>query len=116
MLITVELLRIIFTDHHIFHVGVTSTLDHFVDLNIEVLWISPFFKSPLKCMGYDVSNYTAIDPTFGTFDDFRELINEMEKRGLVKLCLKNNYCMYQFVYHASHSVVELNIFRTWLET
>lgn len=56
-------------------------LDHFVDLGIETIWISPFFKSPMQDLGYDVSDYMDIDPTYGTMADFDQLMEEMRKRG-----------------------------------
>ncbi len=59
-------------------------LDYFVDLGVETLWLTPFYKSPQFDTGYDIANYTDIDPIFGTFDDFDELVKEMKKRG--------NYC------------------------
>ncbi|XP_060864731.1 maltase A3-like [Metopolophium dirhodum] len=62
--------------------GITEELDHFVDLGIEIVWINPIFKSPMYDMGYDVENYTMIDPIFGSMTDFEELISEMNKRGL----------------------------------
>lgn len=56
-------------------------LDHFVNLGIETIWLSPYFKSPMRDMGYDVSNFVDIDPKFGTIEDFDELIRQMKKRG-----------------------------------
>uniref|UniRef100_A0A2H8TXU8 alpha-glucosidase n=1 Tax=Melanaphis sacchari TaxID=742174 RepID=A0A2H8TXU8_9HEMI len=62
--------------------GITEELDHFVDLGIKIVWINPIFKSPMYDMGYDVENYTMIDPIFGKMADFEELISEMNKRDL----------------------------------
>lgn len=62
-------------------VGITQQLDYFVELGVEIVWINPIFKSPMDDMGYDVENYTVIDPIFGTMDDFDELISEMNKRS-----------------------------------
>lgn len=61
--------------------GITKELDHFVDLGIDIVWINPIFKSPMYDMGYDVENYTMIDPIFGSMADFEELISEMNKRS-----------------------------------
>lgn len=58
-------------------------LDHFVNLGIETIWLSPYFKSPMRDMGYDVSNFVDIDPNFGTLEDFDELIRQMKKRGKI---------------------------------
>lgn len=62
--------------------GVTSKLDYFVDLNISAFWLSPIFKSPMVDFGYDISNFTAIDPIFGTTNDFKKLTTEAHARGL----------------------------------
>lgn len=62
-------------------IGITQELDYFVDLGVKIVWINPIFKSPMDDIGYDVENYTIIDPIFGTMDDFKELISEMNKRG-----------------------------------
>ncbi|KAK7585939.1 hypothetical protein V9T40_000118 [Parthenolecanium corni] len=62
--------------------GIQSKLDHFEDLGIETVWITPFYKSPMNDLGYDVMNYTDIDPLYGTMEDFDELLNDMNERGL----------------------------------
>lgn len=63
------------------HTGIAQELDYFVDLGVKILWISPIFESPMDDTGYDVENYTTIDPIFGSMSDFEELISEMNKRG-----------------------------------
>jgi hypothetical protein len=50
--------------------GITGRLSHIAELGADAIWISPFFKSPMKDFGYDVSNYVDIDPIFGTIADF----------------------------------------------
>src|SRR5690606_25243897 len=50
--------------------GIEEKLDHIVSLGVDAIWISPFFKSPMKDFGYDVSDYRAIDPIFGDMQDF----------------------------------------------
>jgi oligo-1,6-glucosidase len=62
--------------------GVTQKLDYLKNLGIETVWISPFFKSPMDDNGYDVSDYEAIDPLFGTMADFDEMLREMKKRRM----------------------------------
>ncbi|MGE6648954.1 alpha-glucosidase family protein [Shewanella colwelliana] len=54
--------------------GIIAKLDYIASLNVDAIWISPFFKSPMKDFGYDISDYRAIDPLFGTMADFDELI------------------------------------------
>lgn len=61
--------------------GIKSKIDHFRELQIGSIWISPFYESPLVDMGYDISNFTNINPVFGTLADFEELSKEAEKRG-----------------------------------
>ncbi len=62
--------------------GVTLKLDYLKDLGVDCLWLLPFYKSPLKDDGYDVSDYYEIQPEYGTMDDFRELVEEAHSRGL----------------------------------
>ncbi|MCX7282810.1 MAG: alpha-amylase family glycosyl hydrolase [Novosphingobium sp.] len=54
--------------------GITARLDHVARLGADAIWISPFFKSPMKDFGYDVSDYCDVDPIFGTLADFDALI------------------------------------------
>jgi alpha-glucosidase len=67
--------------------GVISKLDYLNDgkgggLGIDAIWFSPFFASPQRDFGYDISDYRSIDPEYGTMDDFRELLAEAHKRGI----------------------------------
>ena len=62
--------------------GITSRLDYLRSLGVDILWITPFFSSPLKDNGYDIRDYYRIDPVFGTMEDFDELVEEAEKRGM----------------------------------
>jgi len=62
--------------------GITAKLEYLANLGVDALWISPFFKSPMKDYGYDVSDYTDIDPLFGTRDDFRTLLDKAHKLDL----------------------------------
>src|SRR5512134_637495 len=50
--------------------GIRRRLDHLVWLGVDALWVSPFFRSPMKDYGYDVSDYCDVDPMFGTLADF----------------------------------------------
>ncbi|MCL1065533.1 alpha-glucosidase family protein [Shewanella olleyana] len=54
--------------------GIIAKLDYIASLNVDAIWISPFFKSPMKDFGYDISDYLDVDPMFGTMNDFDELI------------------------------------------
>ncbi|MDN5287865.1 MAG: glucohydrolase [Mucilaginibacter sp.] len=62
--------------------GITSRLDYLKSLGVETIWLSPIFKSPMDDMGYDISNYTMIDPIFGTMADFDEMLAGMKKRNI----------------------------------
>ena len=62
--------------------GITSKLDYIADLGVDAVWISPFFVSPMRDFGYDVADYRAVDPIFGTNADFENLLSEAHKRGL----------------------------------
>jgi alpha-glucosidase len=62
--------------------GIERRLDYLVSLGINAIWISPFFKSPMKDFGYDVENHRAIDPLFGHIEDFDSLIAQAHERGI----------------------------------
>lgn len=62
--------------------GVIDHLDHLDALGVDVVWLSPIYASPHDDNGYDISDYRAIDPAFGTFDDFDELLQELHARGM----------------------------------
>ncbi|KAL5504797.1 hypothetical protein ACEPAH_7460 [Sanghuangporus vaninii] len=62
--------------------GICSKLDYLKDLGIDVLWLSPIYKSPQKDMGYDISDYRDIDQRYGTLDDWDRLIRGIHDRGL----------------------------------
>ena len=62
--------------------GITRRLGHIASLSVDAVWLSPFFKSPMADMGYDVSDYCAVDPMFGTIEDFDALVVEAQRFGL----------------------------------
>ena len=63
-------------------IGIISRLDYLNDLGIDAIWLSPFYPSPDKDFGYDVSNYTDVDSRFGTLADFDRLVAEAHQRGI----------------------------------
>lgn len=62
--------------------GVISKLDYLKELGIDYIWMTPFFLSPQKDNGYDVADYYQIDPSYGTMEDFDELVKEAAKREI----------------------------------
>jgi alpha-glucosidase len=62
--------------------GITAKLDYIAGLGADIVWISPFFTSPMKDFGYDVSDYCDVDPMFGTLADFDALIARAHSLGL----------------------------------
>lgn len=62
--------------------GIRSRLPYLADLGVDALWITPFYSSPMADFGYDVADYRAVDPVFGTLDDFRALMVDAHARGL----------------------------------
>ncbi|MGY6548271.1 MAG: alpha-amylase family glycosyl hydrolase [Roseinatronobacter sp.] len=62
--------------------GITARLPHVAGLGVDAIWLSPVFPSPMKDMGYDVSDYTDIDPCFGTLADFDALVAHAHDLGL----------------------------------
>lgn len=62
--------------------GVIEKLGYLQGLGVDVVWLCPVYKGPQKDYGYDISNYEAIDPDFGTMEDMDELISEVKRRGM----------------------------------
>ncbi|MEL4391227.1 alpha-glucosidase [Shewanella xiamenensis] len=62
--------------------GIITKLDYIASLNVDAIWISPFFKSPMADFGYDISDYREVDPLFGSMQDFDELIEKAHQRGI----------------------------------
>ncbi len=62
--------------------GITQRLTHLKDLGVDAVWLSPFYRSPQKDAGYDVSDYVSVDPLFGTLSDFDEMVEEAHRLSL----------------------------------
>ncbi|MEZ5692359.1 MAG: alpha-amylase family glycosyl hydrolase [Altererythrobacter sp.] len=62
--------------------GITARLDHVADLGVDAIWVSPFFKSPMRDFGYDVADYCDVDPIFGSLADFDALVERAHALGL----------------------------------
>ena len=62
--------------------GITQRLEYVRSLGVDAIWISPFFRSPMKDFGYDVSDYRDVDPMFGTLEDFDALLSKAHDLGL----------------------------------
>ncbi len=62
--------------------GLIEKLDYLQDLGINTIWMLPFYPSPLKDDGYDISDYLSVHPMYGTLDDFRDLLREAHRRGI----------------------------------
>src|SRR6201985_1915420 len=62
--------------------GIIERLPYLVTLGVDAVWLSPIFPSPMADFGYDISDYTGIDPLFGTLGDFDALLNAAHSEGL----------------------------------
>ncbi|HZP64772.1 MAG TPA: alpha-amylase family glycosyl hydrolase [Rudaea sp.] len=62
--------------------GIIARLDYVASLGVDAIWISPFFKSPMADFGYDIADYRAVDPLFGSMEDFDALLQAAHARGL----------------------------------
>lgn len=73
--------------------GIIEKLDYLKKLGIDIVWISPIYKSPFIDQGYDISDYYSIAPEFGTMEDFDELLEEAKKRQMhIVMDLVINHC------------------------
>src|ERR1022692_518018 len=62
--------------------GLTSKLDYLKELGITAIWLLPFYPSPLKDDGYDISDYLDVNQTYGTLQDFQEFLRQSHSRGI----------------------------------
>ena len=73
--------------------GIIEKLDYLKDLGVDIVWLSPVYRSPLADQGYDISDYYDIDPRFGTMDDIDRLLAEAKKRDMyIVMDLVVNHC------------------------
>jgi alpha-glucosidase len=62
--------------------GITARLEHLAWLGVDAVWLSPFYRSPMRDFGYDISDHTDVDPVFGTLDDYDALVARAHELGL----------------------------------
>jgi len=62
--------------------GLLSKLDYLQDLGVTCLWLLPFFPSPLRDDGYDIANYVDVNPSYGTLNDFKQVLDAAHQRGM----------------------------------
>lgn len=62
--------------------GITSKLPYLASLGVDIVWLSPIYASPMKDMGYDISDYRAINPSMGTLSDWENLVSKAHELGL----------------------------------
>ena len=73
--------------------GITAELGSLAELDIDAIWLSPFYKSPQKDAGYDVADYCSVDPIFGTLEDFDALVAKADEHGIrIIVDLVPNHC------------------------
>ena len=73
--------------------GVRMKLDYLRDLGVDCIWLLPFYKSPMKDDGYDISDFYSVQPEYGTTDDFRNLVSEAHSKGIRVIAdLVLNHC------------------------
>ncbi len=94
--------------------GILQRLDHVVSLNVDAVWISPIYPSPMADFGYDVADYTGIHPMFGTMADFDRLLEAAHARGLrIILDLVPNHSSHQHAWFIESRSSRDNPKRDW---
>ena len=79
--------------------GIISKLDYLKELGIDIIWLSPIYKSPFVDQGYDISDYYKIAEEFGTMEEFDELLAEAKKRDMyIVMDLVVNHCSSEHEY------------------
>ncbi|MBQ6528978.1 MAG: alpha-glucosidase [Clostridia bacterium] len=94
--------------------GITEHLDYLKNLGIDVIWVSPFYKTPNYDNGYDISDYRAINPEFGTMEDFDRLLKEVHARGMkLVIDLVVNHTSSEHPYFIESRKSKDNPYRDW---
>ena len=95
--------------------GIIEGLDHIEDLGTDILWLSPFYDSPLLDMGYDISNYDSVNRKFGgKLDDIKRLIKEVHKRGMkIIFDLVINHTSNEHPWFKQSELSTTNPYRDW---
>jgi maltose alpha-D-glucosyltransferase/alpha-amylase len=86
--------------------GLLSKLDYVQDLGVTCLWLLPFFPSPLRDDGYDISDYLSVHPNYGTMEDFREFLTQAHSRGLqvmIELVINHTSDQHPWFQRARHA-------------
>jgi maltose alpha-D-glucosyltransferase/alpha-amylase len=101
--------------------GLLSRLDYLQDLGVTCLWILPFFPSPLRDDGYDISNYVDVNPSYGTLNDFKQFLDAAHQRGMqvmIELVINHTsdqHPWFQAARHAPKGSPERNMY-VWSDT
>jgi len=96
--------------------GVITRLDYLTELGVTVIWLSPFYPSPMADFGYDVADYCNVDPMFGTLDDFKQLLAGAEQRNMrIMIDLVPNHTSdeHKWFIESKKSKADTNPFRDW---
>ena len=86
--------------------GLLTKLDYLEDLGVTCLWLLPFFPSPLRDDGYDVADFTSVNPSYGTLDDFQRFLDAAHKRGmqvLIELVMNHTSDQHPWFQRARHA-------------
>ncbi len=101
--------------------GLTQKLDYLQDLGVTCLWLLPFFPSPLRDDGYDISDYMSVHPSYGTLEDFRQFLDAAHDRGLqvmIELVINHSSDQHPWFQRARHAPAgsEERNFYVWSDT
>ena len=86
--------------------GLLGKLDYLQDLGVTCIWLLPFFPSPLRDDGYDISDYIDVHPNYGTLDDFKQFLDAAHKRGmqvLIELVVNHTSDQHRWFQRARHA-------------
>ena len=94
--------------------GILNRLEHVASLGVDAIWLSPFFRSPMKDYGYDVSDYRDVDPLFGCLDDFKAIVEKAHSLG-VKIIIDQvlNHCSDQHEWFKESRLSQDNDKASW---